>query len=70
MHLIMVHLKFLLYFLSRTQKYKTTVPSIVAFNREDKVKPMRTLALKQGDKTDVDLTAFIRAATIPFVVKS
>ncbi|KAK3773562.1 hypothetical protein RRG08_022272 [Elysia crispata] len=50
-----------------TQKYKTTVPSIVAFNREDKVKPMRTLALKQGDKTDVDLTAFIRAATIPFV---
>ncbi|RUS74715.1 hypothetical protein EGW08_017524 [Elysia chlorotica] len=49
------------------QKYETKVPSLLAFNREDTVKPLRSMSLNDGDKTAADLTAFIRAATIPFV---
>ena len=48
--------------------YKTSVPCLVAHNREDKIKPIRTLALNGRDRTVLAMTAFIRAATIPIVV--
>ncbi|GFS10540.1 thioredoxin domain-containing protein 16 [Elysia marginata] len=49
------------------EKYEAPVPSLVAYNREDKVKPVRILDLTQGDKTAGSMTSFIRASTIAFV---
>lgn len=49
------------------EKYSAPVPSLLAFNREDKVKPIRILDLSQFDISAAAMTSFVRAATIPLV---
>ncbi|GFO21491.1 thioredoxin domain-containing protein 16 [Plakobranchus ocellatus] len=49
------------------QRYKTSIPSLVAHNHEDKLEPVRTLMLEKGKIYKSALTSFIRASTIPAV---